>query len=68
MAFGFTPKFNESLYLDDLSPEHYLVVALEAAKQLEWDVNYTSKSGFIAIIGGGLFNSMERFTVIIQDT
>ncbi len=68
MAFGFTPKFNESLYLDDLSPEHYLVVALEAAKQLEWDVNYTSKSGFIAIIGGGLFNSTERFTVIIQDT
>jgi rhomboid protease GluP len=67
MAFGFTPKFEQSLDLNGLNPEHYLVVALDAAHQLEWKINYTSKSGFIAVIGGGIFSSMEEFTVIIQD-
>jgi rhomboid protease GluP len=68
MAFGFTPKFEQSLDLNGLDPEHYLVIALDVAKQLEWNINYTSKSGFIAKVGGGLFKSMERFTVIVQDT
>jgi rhomboid protease GluP len=67
MAFGFTPKFEQPLDLNGLNPEHYLVIALDAVQQLEWTINYTSKSGFIAIIGGGVFSSMEEFKVIIQD-
>ncbi len=38
MAFGFTPKFEQSLDLNDLNPEHYLVIALDAAQQLEWAI------------------------------
>jgi len=67
MAFGFTPKYEQSLYLNGLDPEHYLVIALDAAKELDWSINYTSKSGFIAIIGGGAFSSMEEFKLIVQD-
>ena len=68
MAFGFTPKFEEDFDLNGLDPKHYLVIALEAAKQLDWKINYTSRSGFIAIIGGGLFNTIEEFKLFIQDT
>lgn len=67
MAFGLTPKFEQSLDLNGINPEHYLVIALDAAKQLEWDINYSSKSGFVSTVGGGLFSSTERFTVVIKD-
>jgi rhomboid protease GluP len=67
MAFGFTPKFEQDFYLNDLDPKHYLAIALQAAKNLEWKINYESKSGFIAFIGGGIFSTMEEFKLVIQD-
>jgi rhomboid protease GluP len=67
MAFGFTPKFEQDINLKGLAPKHYLAIALDAAKQLEWKINYVSKSGFIAFIGGDLFVTMEQFNVIIQE-
>jgi rhomboid protease GluP len=67
MAFGITPKFEQTLELNGLDPKHYLAIALTAAKQLEWKINYTSKSGFIGYIGGGIFTTLEEITVIIQD-
>ncbi len=67
MAFGFTPKFEQDLDLNDLDPKHYLAIALDTIKQLDWRVSYVSKSGFIAFIGGGFFSTMEEFRVIIHD-
>jgi rhomboid protease GluP len=67
MAFGFTPKYEQSLDLNGLDPEHYLVISLDAVKQLDWSINYTSKSGLVAIIGGGAFSSAEEFKLVIQD-
>ena len=67
MAFGFTPKYEQSLDLNGLDPEHYLVIALDAVKQLDWSINYTSKSGLVAVIGGGVFSTAEEFKLIIQD-
>jgi len=67
MAFGFTPKFEQDIDLNDLDPKHYLAIALITVKQLDWTINYVSKSGFIAIIGGGLFKTMERFKVSMHD-
>lgn len=67
MAFGFTPKFEQELDLNGLDPEHYLVIALAAVKQLDWPINYTSKSGLVAIIGGGAFSTAEEFKLIIRD-
>ena len=66
MAFGFPPKFEQSLDLNGLSPERYLAIAREAAEQLEWDIQYISKSGFVAMIGRGIFSTKEEFQVVIN--
>jgi len=68
MAFGFTPKFEQDLDLNGLDPKHYLAIALDTANQLGWKINYTSKSGFIAFIGGGFFVTMEEFRVVLHET
>lgn len=67
MAFGFTPKYEQSLNLNGFDPEHYLVIALQTAKELDWSINYTSKSGFVAFIGGRAFSSSEEFKLVIGD-
>ena len=67
MAFGFTPKFEQDLDLNGLDPKHYLALALITVKHLDWKINYVSKSGFIAFIGGGIFQTMEEFKVFIND-
>lgn len=67
MALGFTPKFEQSYNIDGLPPQHYLVIAIEAAKNLKWDISYLSKHGFVAYIGGGIFSTSEELTVIIRD-
>src|SRR6185436_5329015 len=48
MAFGLSPKYIQDLPLGDLTPEQFLVVAIEAAKKLDWNIGYTSETGFIA--------------------
>ncbi|MHB8206571.1 rhomboid family intramembrane serine protease [Mucilaginibacter sp.] len=67
MAFGFTPKFEQDLELNGLDPRHYLAIALETVKELGWKISYTSRSGFIAIVGGGMFKNMETFQVSTHD-
>jgi rhomboid protease GluP len=67
MAFGFTPKFQQTYSLSGIAPQHTLVIAVKAAKKLGWDINYTSSSGFIAYIGGGMFASAEEFTLTIGE-
>lgn len=67
MAFGFTPKFKQDLDLNGLDPRHYLAIALDAAKHLGWEINYTSKSGFIAYTSTSIFSNNQKFTVILRD-
>jgi rhomboid protease GluP len=67
MAFGFTPKFEQDLDLNGLDPKHYLALALITVKHLDWKISYESKSGFIAIIGSGVFQTMEEFKVHIAN-
>ncbi len=67
MAFGFTPKFEQSLDLNGLDAEHYLVIALEAAKQLGWDTTNVSKMGFTAYTGFSMLSWNEEFSINIED-
>lgn len=67
MAFGFTPKFEQPLELNGLDPKKYLAIALAAVKKLDWKLNYTSKSGLIAYVGGSIFSTLEEFKAIIHD-
>jgi rhomboid protease GluP len=48
MAFGLSPKYTRDFPFDNLTPEQFLVIALEAAKRLNWNIGYTSETGFIA--------------------
>ena len=66
MAFGFTPKFEQTYDLNGITPHHYLAIAVAAARDLGWDVGYVSNTGFIAYIGGGMFNTAHEFKMVIQ--
>ena len=67
MAFGFTPKFEQSVDLYGFDPTHYLAIALDVVNQFGWSVNYTSKSGLIAFTGTSIFSTSEKITVLIKD-
>lgn len=67
MAFGFTPKYEQSLDLNGLDPEHYLVIALDAAKQLGWNLTNISKGGFTAFTGFSMRSWNEELSIIIND-
>jgi rhomboid protease GluP len=67
MAFGFTPKFEQLLDLNGLTPEHYLVIALEAAKQLDWTITNVTKTGFTAYTGFSMRSWNEEVNVIVNE-
>lgn len=68
MAFGFTPRHTENIQDNDLNQEQFLVVALEAAKKLEWDISYFSQSGFIAYTNKGFFGWNAEVKIKIENT
>jgi rhomboid protease GluP len=66
MAFGFTPKFEQELDLNGLDPEHYLFIAIQAAKNLNWKIANISKTGFTAFSGFSMRSWNEQVTVIVE--
>jgi rhomboid protease GluP len=67
MAFGLSPKHIEDLPLDNLTTEQFLVLAIEAAKKLDWNVGYTSETGFIAFTKFSMSSWSEEVKVKIDD-
>ena len=65
MAIGLSPKFSSTIGLDDLSKEHFLVIALEAATQLGWNIGYKSENGFVAYTKFSMSSYSEevKFTI-----
>jgi membrane associated rhomboid family serine protease len=66
MAVGFTPKFKAQMFLEDLSPEQFLVIAIESAEKLDWDIGYKSRGGLIAYTNKGIFKRNAKITIRIQ--
>lgn len=66
MAFGFSPKYIKILSLDNLTTEHFLVIALEAAKRLDWNIGYTSEMGFVAFTKFSMSSVSEEVKVKIE--
>jgi len=66
MAFGFTPQFKEELFLENFTPQQYLVFALEAAKSLGWEFTSISDKGFVAINNNVIFRSNAELTFSIE--
>lgn len=66
MAFGLTPKHIQDLPLDNLTTEQFLVLAIEAAKKLGWNINYSSETGFIAFTAFSMSSWSEEVQVKID--
>jgi rhomboid protease GluP len=67
MAFGFSPKHVQEYQLDNLDKEYFLVFAIEAAFQLDWDVSFISETGFIAYTKFSWSSWNEEVTVKIDN-
>jgi rhomboid protease GluP len=67
MAFGFTPNYAADLYLDNLTGPQFIVVAVDIAKKLEWDIRYTSETGLIALSSAKKFKWKARITIRVAD-
>jgi len=67
MAFGLTPRFMQNFPFGDLTQEEFLVIAIETAKKLEWNVRYTSETGFIAYTKFSISSWSEELKVKIKD-
>lgn len=67
MAFGFSPKHVQDFQLDNLDNEQFLVLALEAAFKLDWNVSFISKTGFIAYTKFSWSSWSEEVTVKIDE-
>jgi len=68
MAFGLSPKYTKDLPFDTLTPEQFLVVALEAAKKLNWNIGYTSENGFLAFTKFSMASWSEEVKIKLNST
>ena len=67
MSFGFTPSFKEDLYFDNLTAQQIFVVAVEAAKKLEWRIDFISETGFIAGTNRGSFKWNSEISFRLEE-
>jgi len=67
MAFGLSPKHTQDIPLDNLTSGQFIVIAIEAAKKLEWNIGYMSETGFIAHTGFSMSSLSEEVKVKITD-
>lgn len=68
MAFGITPKYVQDLPLNELSPEQFLVLVIEAANRLGWKIAYQSETGIISYTGFSMASWSEEVKVKIDET
>lgn len=66
MAVGFSPKHEQTIELDNLSKEEFIVIAQEVVKQLEWKPSYICDTGFIAYTKFSMSSYGEEFKVSIE--
>lgn len=67
MAFGLTPRHTQEITFENLNHEQILIIGLEAAKRLNWNIGYTSESGFIAYTKFSWSSWSEEVTFKIVD-
>ncbi len=66
MAFGFPPKYSETVHLYGPDTEHFLLIALEAAKRQGWNISIISSTGFVAYTRFSWRSWSEKVTVSIE--
>jgi len=66
MAIGFTPNYVEDLYLEKFTPQQFLVIAVESAKKLEYQIDFISELGFVALTKKSRFKRGAKITFLID--
>lgn len=66
MAFGLSPKYIREVPLDHFSGEQFLIIALEAAKKLNWTIGNISETGFVAYTKFSMKSWSEEIEVTIE--
>ena len=67
MSFGLTPHYKTTLYLDSLTHEQFLILAIDIATQLEWNIYHISDAGLIAFSGKSRIKWKGKVTLRIED-
>lgn len=67
MTFGVSPHYIDELIIDDLTPGQILVIALETAKKLKWNIGDPHQSGFLAYTNMSWSSWSEEIAVAIKD-
>lgn len=66
MSLKLTHKHIEEIEFEDLTPKQSLVIALESAKNLEWNICHISGSGFIAFTKMTMLSNKEEIKLKIS--
>lgn len=67
MAFGFSPKHVKEYDIENLDHNYFLVLAIEAALKLKWNVGFVSETGFIAYTMFSWASWGEEISIKIKD-
>jgi rhomboid protease GluP len=67
MAVGFTPKYTEKFSFEELTKGQSLMLAFEAAQNLEWNVSHVSAEGLIAYTNNGIFFNNYKITLRLHE-
>src|SRR6478736_5315769 len=67
MAFSLTHQKSRQLALGEFSREQFLVLAIEAAQQADWNIGAVSANGFSAYTSFSLSSFSEEVSVEIQE-
>lgn len=67
MAIGFTPEYQQDYPLDGMTPQAFLVRALETAEKMAWKIAYVSENGFIAYTDNGQFKWNAEVKITLKD-
>jgi rhomboid protease GluP len=67
MAFGLSPKHEQTIEIADLTNEEFIVIALDVVKKLEWNSSYISEKGFIAYTKFSMSSYGEELKVTINE-
>lgn len=66
MAFGIVPRYSRTEKFEN-SPAEILLLAVEAAKSMEWEVSHIAKSKVTAYTSFSLTSWSERITITMAD-
>src|SRR5687768_4080617 len=67
MALGLSPKYIANINLEGLTQAHFLIIALDAAKELDWNIGRISETGFIAYTKVSMSSWSEEIKVTIEN-